>query len=70
MSQGGFLTALPLVQWKPQDFLEKEVVQEEQDKWETVEEKLEVKDVEFEKNQAEVARLRMNPHQVWGRRQS
>ena len=50
MSQGGFPAASPFVPWKPQDFLAKEAVQEEQDKWETAEEKREVKDVEFEEN--------------------
>ena len=54
MSQDSFSTASPPVPWKPQGFLAEEAVQEEQDKWEIVEEKLEVKDKEFEENQVEM----------------
>ena len=78
MSQGDSPAISPFTSWKPQDSLAKEAAQEKQDKWETVEERLEVKDAKFEENQAEVAQLEMNPHQirrsrvnpyhVWGRR--
>ena len=39
-------------------------MQEEQDKWKTVEEKLGVKDAKFEENQTEVAQPEINPHQL------
>ena len=50
MSQGFFPTASSSVPWKPQNLPAKEVAPEEQEKWETVKEKLKVKDVEFEEN--------------------
>ena len=66
MSQGSLSAASPFTPWKPHKFLIEKAVQEEQAKWETVEEKFEVKDAEFEENQAEMERLGMNPHQFWG----
>ena len=62
MMQGNSPTILLFSLWKPFELLVEEA--EELVRWETTMEKLEVKDMEFEKDRIEVVRLVVNHHQL------
>ena len=62
MMQGNLSIVLPFALWRPPELPVEEA--EELAEWETAMEKLEVEDMEFEKDRIKVVRLVVNHHQL------